>query len=177
MASLTMERYEFLVAIISLGVGIAASVFALLAWLTARQRQPFILKRDGSLALLTRARRPTVQLRRVFVFGHSQLITADRAATTEWRILQRDQHIVLSLETPVGDEVVSVHPSETVTVQYRRLWPWDPASPNQWLPLWKILHRYRHKFGDNKNRVSAHRQKLDSKEKTRVWKEWHSSLL
>lgn len=177
MASLVLERYDCLVTVASLLAGIAAALFALLAWLTARQRQPFTLKRAGNLVLLTRTRRPTVQLRRVHVFGHSPLITADAAATTEWRILQRDQHIVLSLETPVGDEAVSVHPSETVTVQYRRLWPWDPASPNQWLPAWKVLHRYRHRVGDNKNRMLAHRKELDSDGRASIWKEWHSSLL
>lgn len=164
-------------AVMSLVAGIAAAIFALLAWLTARQRQPFILKRDGNLALLIRARRPTVQIRRVFVFGHSQLITADRAATTEWRILQRDQHIVLSLKTTVGEEVSSINPSETVTVQYRRLWPWDPVSPNQWLPPGKVFHRYGLKVRDNKNQMVAQRKKLDSDEKASVWKEWHSSLL
>lgn len=164
-------------AVMSLVAGIAAAVFALLAWLTARERQPFVLKRDGNLALLTRARRPTVQLRRVFVFGHSQLVTADMAASTEWRILQRDQHIVLSLEAQGGEEVAFVHPAETVTVQYRRLWPWDPAAPNQWLPPWKLLHRYRHKVGNNKNQMVAYQTRLDSDENARVWKEWHSSLL
>lgn len=159
-------------AIASLIVGIAATLFAVLAWLTARQRQPFTLKRDGNLALLTRARRPTVQIRRVFVFGHSQLITRDQAATTEWRILSRDRHLVLSLgESVGGDEVAPVHPSETVTVEYRRVWPWDAVAPRPWLP------RRRLGPAGSKAKMMARREKLDSNEKAGVWKQWYSSLL
>lgn len=151
-------------------VGLAGAVFALLAWLTARQRQPFILKRDGNLVLLTRARRPSVQIRRVFVFGHSQLVTADRASTTEWRALGRDEQLVLSIGASVGGDLVApVDPSETVTVQYRRIWPWD-IDANQGRPNW-----FRKEPGESKDKREIRREKLDSNHK--IWTEWRSSLL
>lgn len=88
----------------TLVVGAAAAIFGLLAWLTGRQRQSFTLHRDGNLVRLTRARRPAVQLRRVFVFGRGDLGAADRAGTTEWRTLRRDQSLILDLRqwTPDG---------------------------------------------------------------------------
>ncbi|MFG1785690.1 hypothetical protein ACGFIU_24925 [Rhodococcus oryzae] len=159
----------------SLVAGVAGAIFALLAWLTSRQRQPFTLKRDGNLALLTRARRPTVQVRRVFVHGHSQLITADLAGTAEWRILSRDAHLILSLGPQVQNDwtIPAVSPSETVIVEYRRLWPWDLEAPRRWLP-----QRYSNGPGENKNKRQVRRAKLDRNDSyQRTWKLWHSSLL
>lgn len=148
------------VAIGGLVAGIAAAGFGALAWLAARQRQPFKIRRDGDHVLLTRTRRPQVQIRLAYVFGHAALPTADQALTAEWRYLMRDSHLVLSLAIfdNDGEPIANpVSPHETLTVQYRYVWPWETR--------WRVLRK--------RNEVGEH-VRLDERGK---WREWRSPML
>ena len=162
-------------AVIGVLAGAAAAFFSLLAWLTGRQRQSFTLRRDGHLVRLTRARRPAVQLRRAFVFHRGDLITADLAATTEWRVLRRDQRLILDLrqETPDGEDV-QVPFSESLSVQYRRLWPWSREAPGS---LNRVLLRRVDR--DSKNKRQERRDAIDGEYfmPGRPWREWSAPML
>lgn len=163
-------------AFVSLVVGTAAAIFALLAWLTSRQRQPFTLHRDGNLVRLTRARRPAVQLRRAFVFHRGELGTADFAGTTEWRRLRRDQSLIIDLRQRNfdGGRDSYVPPSEVLTVQYRRLWPWDLEALGATRQL--LARRV---SGGPKDKTLSHREELDGDYllPARPWREWRSPML
>lgn len=162
-------------AVLGVLVGAAAAFFSLLAWLTGRQRQSFTLSRDGDLVRLTRARRPAVQLRRAFVFHRGDLVTADLAATTEWRVLRRDQSLILDLrqQTPEGVEVY-VPPSESLSVHYRRLWPWSYEAPGA---LRRLLTR--RVTRENSKERDARRNAIDGDYLIpgRPWKTWSSPML
>lgn len=120
------------IAIITLIATLAAAVFGMFAWLTAREHQPFALRRVEDRVVLTRTRRPAVQIRQAFVYHHGKLVTDDNAATAEWRILGRDDDLVLSLRRVHDDGTDSyVDPAETLDVQYRLLWPWALESPSR----------------------------------------------
>ncbi|MFI1241069.1 hypothetical protein [Nocardia salmonicida] len=140
--------------------GILAALFAALAWLASRQRHAFTLRREGNHVLLTRARRPTVEVRRVYVFGHSMLVTDDQARTAEWRRLSRDDHLVLTLDIrdenfqPIGNPI---SPHETLTVQYWLVWPWQ--------------YRWRRIPSQD---IRDARRRQDERGK---YKEWHSPML
>ena len=147
-------------AIGGLVAGLAAALFGALAWLAARQRHPFTIRRDGNHVLLTRAQRPGVQIRMAYVFGHAALPTADQGLTAEWRYLARDAHLVLSLDILDADGkpiAYPVSPHETLTVQYRRVWPWEAA--------WRRLRR-RTEQGEH--------SRLDQ---LGEWREWYSPML
>ncbi|WP_280496981.1 hypothetical protein [Nocardia farcinica] len=140
--------------------GVAAAIFGALAWLATRQRQPFAIRRQGQHVLLTRVRRPTVQIRMAYVFGHSVLVTDDQAVTSEWRYLPRDAHLVLTLDIrdADGEPVANVLlPHETLTVRYRLIWPWE-----------NLLRRVRREDEE------AAQQRLDERFD---WREWRASML
>lgn len=150
---------------IEVAVGTVAAVFALLAWLSSRERHPFKLsERRGNVVQLTRCRRPAVQIRVVFVFHRAELRTADAAADATWRSLHRDQSLILDVEgIPTG---------EVISVDYRRVWPWDRQASHRRVPgfLSKLMgHR------EGWDRIEAHREKLDQKSK--VWRHWSGHLL
>lgn len=100
-----------------------ATLFALLSWLSARQREPFTLsEKRENIAKLTRTKRSSVQLRGAHVHGLTQIISRDNAATLEFRQMDFDNWIILDVQQiPVG---------ETVIVEYRHVWPWDALNTN-----------------------------------------------
>lgn len=155
-------------------VGSAAAGFALLGWLAARQRQPFTLKRpdNSDLVRLTRARRPTVQIRRTWVYHRGDLSTNDFAGTAKLRTLGRDQSLILSLRRLEDGTTDSyVQPSEVLQVQYRRLWPWYPSV---------LLGRYRwlfNRFGRKHQEAIFRRYSETVMVPPRPWKQWTSSML
>ncbi|KXF55381.1 hypothetical protein AXA44_37880 [Rhodococcus sp. SC4] len=149
---------------LTLVIGAAGAVFALFAWLVARERQPFRLseKREG-LALLTRTKRPTVQLHEVFVFGVRTIITQDRAALVKHRLLPRDRSLVLAVQDiPVG---------ELVAVRYRRVWPWDAFAHHPRLPGWLRKRLFSQARRDRKERS------LEADRDQTSWTYWHGHLL
>lgn len=170
-----------LLAVVGAVGSVAAALFSLLAWIDSRERQPFALRRVGNRVLLTRIKRPTVQLRRVYVFGHSQLVSADQAATTEWRILRHDGQLALALDGSYpdgsgGSVQFEVAPTETVTVVYRRVWLWDWAASRTRLPR-RLSGSDNRGPGQGKARTRRKQEYLDRNDKATVWREWHSSLL
>lgn len=148
-------------------IGASGAVFGFLAWRASRERQPFRLgEKHDDIVQLTRTKRPTVQILEVFVFGNRALITKDRAATVEFRILERDESLILSVE--------AIRPGESVTVRYRNVWPWDrfakrPSVPSS-LPGW--VHR---RIARSPAKVTQQRESL--RENHKVWKYWHDYLL
>lgn len=150
---------------IEVAVGIVGAIFALLAWLSARERHPFRLsERRGDVVQLTRTRRPAIQIRAVYVFHRAQLSTADAAADATWRGLQRDQSLILDVrDIPTG---------EVISVDYRRVWPWDRQASHRRIPGFasKLLRRR-----EGWRSIESHRQKLDRKSK--VWRHWSGHLL
>lgn len=150
---------------IEVAVGTVGALFALLAWLSARERHPFRLsERRGDVVQLTRTRRPAVQIRVVYVFHRAELRTADAAADATWRSLHRDQSLMLDVrDIPTG---------EVISVDYRRVWPWDRQASHRRIPgfVSKLLSRR-----GNRQRIEAHRAALDQKSK--VWRHWQVHLL
>lgn len=143
------------IAILVLGAG--ATLFAFLSWLASRQHEPFTLgeKREG-IAQLTRTKRPAVQILEVFVFGHSQIITADAAAQTKFREMGKGHWLILGVEKiPVG---------ETVIVRYRRVWPWDALTILGDVTQSKKIKR------------DSHRRMVDEYEH-KGWKNWGGVLM
>jgi hypothetical protein len=171
-----------LLAVLGAVGGVAAAIFAMLAWLDSRQRQPFAVRRVDDQFALTRSRRPTVEIRRVFVFGDSQLITADQAATTEWRRLERDQALVVSMVVSVPDgqgglKDRSVSPNDTVTVVYRRMW-FSDLRVDLRVRLSAAGARIRSASSEQeKSRLNRRRSYLDQDASSKIWKYWHSPLL
>lgn len=150
---------------IEVAIGTVGTVFALLAWLSSRERHPFRLgERRGDVVQLTRCRRPAVQIRTVYVFHRAHLQSADAAADATWRILPRDGSIMLDVsDIPTG---------ESISVDYRRVWPWDRQASHRRVPgfVSKLLSRR-----GTKRRIQEHREQLDRK--ARVWRHWHGHLL
>lgn len=150
-------------------IGALGSVFALLAWLDSRASRPFALSErgEGGVAILTRTRRPEVQVRRVFVHGVRILVTADLAATTEWRTMRRDSNLILAVD--------ELPPGARISVQYRRLWPWDCFKSVSRVPTWWPSGMWPNRqqlSGDEYNRIHS-----ELGHKSRVWRYWSTHLL
>ena len=144
-------------------IGAAGAVFGFLAWRASRERQPFRLgEKHDDIVQLTRTKRPTVQILEVFVFGNRALITQDRAATVEFRRLERDQSLILSVE--------GIRPGESVTVRYRYVWPWDWFASRPSVPLW--LHKR-----INRSTAQVAKREEALRENHQVWKYWSNHLL
>lgn len=136
--------------------GFAAALFSLLAWLAARQREPFTLseKRDG-IAKLTRTKRPAVQLGGAHVHGVSPIISRDNAGTLYYRQMGRGQSIILAVE--------NIPPGEVVIVRYRHIRPFDALTIRGKATAAKKAKR------------QARREQLDNDHN--AWKIWTGHLM